>query len=301
MRIRSATDADRDTVFALGVQEETVWFGRAEISTGEVGEWVDDEGGVRQGVVAVDDGERVRGFAAPGRHLAVFLANPAWTDAVADELLPWLHERCDGVEMMTFAGDAARIVAFERHGLRHRRSSFVLARSESAGALPAAVFPDGVDVARYGLGEVDEAVHRLIYVDAAWASIPGHAERDLDSWRETVRHCTSAFLARRHGHPIGWAAGRLLASGRGYVDTLAVAADARRRGLGRALLLHALADLQLAGASGLTLGVQAENQAALGLYRSVDLEVEHEWRIYATTRAKAKELRTSVPDRKFVV
>jgi ribosomal protein S18 acetylase RimI-like enzyme len=28
--------------------------------------------------------------------------------------------------------------------------------------------------------------------------------------------------------------------------------------------------------------VEAQNAAALGLYRSVGLEVEHEWRIYAT-------------------
>ncbi|MEA2212893.1 MAG: hypothetical protein QOF83_2841 [Solirubrobacteraceae bacterium] len=286
MMIRSATDADRDVVFALGVQEEIVWFGQAEISPGEVGEWVDDEGGVSRGVVAIDDGECVRGFASPGRHLAVFLADPAWTDVVADQLLPWLDEQREVVELMTFAGDAARIAAFERHGLRHRRSSFLLARSESAGALAAAVFPDGVEVARYRLGDDDEAVHRLIYIDAAWASVPGHVERDLDAWREAARPCTSAFLARRHGQPIGWIAGRLLASSRGYVDTLAVATNDRRRGVGRGLLLHALADLRLAGASGLTLAVQAENQSALGLYRSVDLEVEHEWRIYATAQAK---------------
>jgi ribosomal protein S18 acetylase RimI-like enzyme len=97
-----------------------------------------------------------------------------------------------------------------------------------------------------------------------------------------VRRCRSLFLARRNGRPAGWVAGRLLASGRGQVDTLAVARGERRRGLGRALLLHALADLQLAGARGLALGVQAENQAALGLYRSVGLEVEREWRIYTT-------------------
>jgi ribosomal protein S18 acetylase RimI-like enzyme len=225
--------------------------------------------------------------------LAVFLADPAWTDAVVDALVPWLHEQRDVVELMTFAGDAARIAAFERHGLRHRRSSFVLARSESAGALPTAVFPDGVEVARYTLGDDDEGVHRLIYRDAAWASVPGHAERDLDAWRDTARHCTSAFLARRHGRAIGWVAGRLLASGRGYIDTLAVATADRRGGLGRALLLHGLADLQLAGARGLTLGVEAENQTALGLYRSVDLEVEHEWRIYASAQARAKGPRSS--------
>ena len=125
-------------------------------------------------------------------------------------------------------------------------------------------------------------MHRLVYVDAAWASVPGHVERDLDSWRTGARHCRSLFLARRDGRPVGWVAGRVLDSGRGYVDTLAVATSERRRGLGRALLLHAFADLQRAGARGLALGVEAENEAALGLYRSVGMEVEREWRIYAT-------------------
>ena len=289
MTLRSATEGDRDAVLALGVAEEAVWFGEAEVSAEEVGEWVDEEGGMAAGVVAVDGGGRVRGFASPGRREAVFLADPARTDALADELLPWLHEQGDVVELMTFAGDAARVAAFERHGLRHRRSSFSLARPENAGPVPAAAYPDGVDVAQYRLGDADEAVHRLIYVDAAWASVPGHAERDLDGWREAARRFRSMFLARRDGRPVGWVAGRLLASGRGYVNTLAVATGERRRGLGRALLLHALADLQRAGARGLALGVEAENETALGLYRSVGLEVEREWRIYATaSRAQGR-------------
>src|SRR5438270_9192461 len=37
---------------------------------------------------------------------------------------------------------------------------------------------------RSRLGDADEAVHRLIYVDAAWGSVEGHAVRDLDAWRE---------------------------------------------------------------------------------------------------------------------
>ncbi len=79
----------------------------------------------------------------------------------------------------------------------------------------------------------------------------------------------------------------MLASGRGYVDMLAVAMSERHGALGRALLLHAFADLQLAGGRDLTLGAQAENAAALGLYRSVGLEVEREWRIYATPSNEA--------------
>jgi ribosomal protein S18 acetylase RimI-like enzyme len=64
----------------------------------------------------------------------------------------------------------------------------------------------------------------------------------------------------------------------------AVATSERGRGLGRALLLHAPTDLQQAGAPELTLDVVAQNETALALYRSVDLEIEREWRFYPTFR-----------------
>lgn len=282
MTLRSATNNDRDVVLALGVAEEAAWFGEAEVSAEEVGGWIDEEGGISRGVVAVDDSGQVRGFASPGRRAAVFLADPGRTAALADELLPWLREQRDVVEVMTFAGDAARVKAFEGHGLRHRRSSFWMVRPDSAGPVTPAAFPTGIEVAPYRLGDSDEAVHRLIYVDAAWASVAGHAERDLNGWLDKDRPSRSMFLARRGDRPVGWVAGRLLASGRGFISTLAVATDERGRGIGRALLLHAFADLQRGRARGLALAVEAENETALRLYRSVDLEVEREWRIYAT-------------------
>jgi hypothetical protein len=52
---------------------------------------------------------------------------------------------------MTFAGDTARLAAFKRHGLRHRRSSFLMARSKSAAPVPAPDFPAGIAVAPYSL------------------------------------------------------------------------------------------------------------------------------------------------------
>ncbi|HEU0318958.1 MAG TPA: GNAT family N-acetyltransferase [Solirubrobacteraceae bacterium] len=97
-----------------------------------------------------------------------------------------------------------------------------------------------------------------------------------------MRPCRSLFLARRDRRPIGWVAGRVLDSGRGDVTALAVARTERGRGLGRALLLHAFNDLQRAGARGLALDVVAHNETALGLYRSVGMEIEREWQIYAT-------------------
>jgi ribosomal protein S18 acetylase RimI-like enzyme len=282
MALRPATGDDRSAILALGVAEEAAWFGEAEASADEVGEWVDDEGGLDEGVVSVDDAGRSRGFVSPGRHAAVLLADPAVVAEAADELVSWLREQRETFELMAFAGDRERVVVLERHGLGHRRSVFSMLRPAAAGPLPEATFPEGYDVAPYRFGDDDEAVHRLIYTDAAWASVPGHAERDLRSWREAERSCTSLFLARREGRPAGWVTGRLLDNGRGYVSMLAVAGSERGRGLGRALLLHGLSDLERAGARDLALGVQAQNDAALELYRSVGLEVEREWRTYAT-------------------
>src|SRR4051794_17961958 len=164
MAVRPAGSDDLDAVSALGVTEEAAWFGAPEVSMDEVEQWLEDEGGVSGGLVSVSDGGDIWGFASPGRHQSVFLADPARTDGVADELLPWLREQRHDVQLMTFGGDPARIAAFERHGLRHRRSVFSLIRQDSAGPLPAPTFPDGVDVAPYRVGYDDEAVHHLIYV-----------------------------------------------------------------------------------------------------------------------------------------
>ena len=280
--LRPADSADREAILALGVTEEAAWFGEPEVSPGEVGDWIDDEGGVGRGMVAVDDTGRVRGFVSPGERGCVFVADPAQTDSLADEMLPWLLRQRPAVALLTFASDTARVMAFERHGLRHLRSSFSLARPNSAGPLPRAECPAGVEVARYEWGRADESVHRLIYVDADWASVPGHTERDLEAWLGKERSCHSVFLASRDRRPVGWVAGRILERGRGYIATVAVARPERGQGLGRALLLYGFADLQSVGAREIALDVEASNAAALGLYRSVGLEIEREWRTYGS-------------------
>jgi len=93
------------------------------------------------------------------------------------------------------------------------------------------------------------------------------------------------WVARRDGRPVGWVVGRLFSDGRGWVEQLAVARSARGLGLGRALLLHSLAELCSRGATSLATGVQAENERAIGLYRDVGFEVEREWRVYARPTA----------------
>lgn len=160
MRLRPATDGDRDAVLELAVAEEAAWFGEPEASAAEVGEWFDEEGGMTLGVVAVDEDGAVRGFASPGRHHSLYVADPERLDEAIDALLPWLLAEAGEVDLETFSGDRPRIAALERHGLEHVRSAFTLARPGAAGPLPGAAEPEGVVVAPYALGTDDAAVHR---------------------------------------------------------------------------------------------------------------------------------------------
>jgi hypothetical protein len=78
-----------------------------------------------------------------------------------------------------------RIAWLEAHGFIHRRSSFDLQRGIDPPLAPA-VWPSAMAIARYRPGEDDVAVHALIYVDAAWGEVPGHARRSLAAWRSTL-------------------------------------------------------------------------------------------------------------------
>ena len=89
------------------------------------------------------------------------------------------------------------------------------------------------------------------------------------------------WVAHRDGRPVGWVADRVFGDGRGWVGQIAVARSSRGLGIGRALLVHSLRDLLDEGATSLSLGVEAANEHALGLYRSVGFEVVREWRLYA--------------------
>ena len=165
-------------------------------------------------------------------------------------------------------------------GWTHTRSAFDLIRR---GIEPTGdpVWPAGVRLRPYRRGEDDEAVHRLVYVDAEFGAVPGHPDRDLATWQKMfTAENVSGWVVERGDRPVGWIIGRVQDDGHGWVYQLAVATDERGTGLGRALLLHSFADLLAAGATGLGLAVQAANDRAIGLYRSVGLDVEKEWQVY---------------------
>ena len=70
--------------------------------------------------------------------------------------------------------------------------------------------------------------------------------------------------------------------GGGFVDWLGVRRPWRRRGLGRALLVHAFRELHARGAERVGLGVDAQNATgATRLYESVGMGVEADHATFA--------------------
>ena len=276
--LRPATPADRPAVVALGLAEDAAWSGAPAVSAEEVGEFIDSRG---PGVVFERDG-RVAGYAATGDgDETILLVDPGDAPGPALEaLVAWLGER-GRREVDCYARDAQRIAWLEGHGFTHRRSFFDLHRDIHPPLAPA-VWPSGVLIARYRPGEDDAAVHALIYVDAAWAEVPGHTARSLEAWRSLLAPEDRGWVARRGERPVGWVLGRVFDDGRGWVEQLAVARSARGVGLGRALLVHSLGELCSRGATSLATGVQGENENAIRLYRDVGFEVDREWRVYSS-------------------
>jgi mycothiol synthase len=274
--LRPTTPADRSDLIALALAEDAAWSGAASVSGEEAGEFIDS---FEPGVIFERDG-RVAGHAA-GREGGgtILLLDPRDDPGPAlAALVAWLGEHGHH-EVDSYARDARRIAWLEANGFTHRRSAFDLRRGVDPPPAPAD-WPSGIDIARHRPGEDDDAVHALIYVDAAWADVPGHHERTLEAWRSMQKPDSCAWVARRGERPVGWVAGRVFGDGRGWVEQIAVARSARRLGLGRALLLHSLADLGSHGATAFALGVQGSNDSAIRLYRGVGFELEREWRTY---------------------
>jgi len=198
------------------------------------------------------------------------------------QLLPWFADRPGRVEVLN--RDAAAIAAIEAAGWTYDKSAFdLIAEVTPELRLAEPRYPVGIAVTGFR-GDDDEAVHRLIYVDAGWAEVPGHPDREFADWHKIfiTEHTipSEQVIAWRGDRVVGVAMGRTWDDGTGWISQLAPAVDERGRGLGRAMLLEALRRKVAAGATSLGLGVQAENKGALNLYLGVGLEIDREFRTY---------------------
>jgi ribosomal protein S18 acetylase RimI-like enzyme len=277
--LRSATPADRAALIALLRAEDAAWAGDDEsLSDEELGDVIDRF----PEAVVFGDGPRIAGLGAVSDAGGTLLVlDPAQDPAHALEaLVPWIEARDGADELHGYAADVQRLAWFEAHGFPYTRSLYDLVRETDA-PLDEPSWPADVVVSRYVPNdEEDPAVHALIYREAGWAEVPGHSDRTLASWQAIQKPGHRSFVARRGAQPIGWVSGIAYPDGRGWINQLAVARTERGHGLGRALLLHAGADLLAHGASSLALGVSAANTAALQLYRTTGFTIAREWRFH---------------------
>ena len=260
---------------------DLAWFGSSEHSLDEVAEYFGHTVSLTDDSLLLLDGNRVIGAGFRWGNDSLLLADPE-TDAVHDALLAWFAKRPGFVEVLS--RDEQLRATLEASGWRYHKSAFDLLRDVTPDLeLPEPTWPAGITVRDFDPDDA-AAVHRLIYVDAAWAEVPGHPDRGYDEWRSLfiTRHTRpeQQVIAWRGERIAGVAMGRTWDDGTGWVSQLATAKPERGKGLGRAMLVEALRRRVADGATSLGLAVQAANRGALGMYLDVGLEIEREWMQY---------------------
>ena len=293
MQRRPATPDDLPLIVELQHRFDIAWFGASEHSPDEVAEFLGYADPLAQNSLLVVDGDRLAGVALRFGTDTVLTIDPALEPApVLDLLLPWFAQAPGRTEVLS--RDEAARAAIEAAGWCYDKSTYELIVDVDADLeLAEPVWPDGVVARDFDPASV-EAIHRLIYVDAGWAEVPGHPERDFDEWQRVfvTDHTLpdQQVIAWRGDRIVGVAMGRTWDDGTGWVSQLATARDERGRGLGRAMLLEALRRRVAAGATSLGLSVQATNEAALTLYLDAGLHVDREFRTYVAPRAELSAL-----------
>lgn len=285
MQSRPASRADIPLAAELNARWETAWFGAPESDEGEIGERFDQVASFETDSRVFGDRDRVLAIAMHNPHDPWFVTDPDQhlTGLIADDLIEW-YSSFDKPKLDVLDRDEVMRSKLAARGWQPARSSFELVRPVSANwTIAEPHYPDGVEVRPFTTEQAD-AMYHLIYVDAAWAEVPGHPQRPFDDWRNLFITDTTVpdlqVLAWRGGRLVGVSTGRIFSDGTGWIAQLAVARDERGQGLGRALLLDGLRRRRDAGATLLGLSVQADNRNALGLYLDTGLQIDREWMEY---------------------
>jgi len=164
-------------------------------------------------------------------------------------------------------------------GFEHDRFFWTMERARNGAR--AVTWPAGVEARHFDGGE------RMLRdwcdcSNAAFARSPMSVDTTVEQCRilASARHPNAIMLAYRDGRCVGFCR-TAVHPDRGDVDVLGVVPDARRLGLGRALLRWGVGWLLERRAAHVRLTVDGENDRALALYRDEGFEVvksRHIWR-----------------------
>ncbi len=295
MDVRSATPDDIPALVDLQRRFDVAWFGVPEQGEDEVREsWDRIDPLTENSRLIFTDGRLVASAWRWGAATDLLVDPDIDPSAVYDDLLVWFAAG-PAVVIEALHQDERLRAALTARGWQHTRSGFDLLRPVTTDwVLADPIWPPGVERRDYR-PEDARAVHRLVYVEAAFADVPGHHSRDFDEWFGLflAEHAKPEppVVAWRGGRIVGVSLGRLFSDGAGWISQLAVAGDERGRGIGKALLLETLRRRVAAGATALGLGVMAHNRGALGLYLGVGLRIDREWLAFELPRPSSDTAR----------
>jgi mycothiol synthase len=293
MRLRAPTLADADAIAATFNDVSLALYGSTEVSADEVRLWLEapDFDLERDAVVAEAEDGAVVGYgdlSDPSR-----VGRLIWIDAqvrpgrsevataLLDELEPRAEERLapDGRLKAYLAERNTELAAVvEARGYRVVRHSFRM-EADLSSEPREPDWPEGISVREFRAGEDDERVYEL--QEETFADQVDHEPLDYEEWRHwSFREPFDPdlwFLAEAGDELAGILLARSERGGDetlGWVSVLGVRRPWRRRGLGRALLLHSFRALRAKGKPRAGLGVDGSNPTgAVQLYESAGMRV----------------------------
>jgi mycothiol synthase len=279
-RVRPPLEDDTANVLRVILARDVADLGVPDFTLEDLqADWASPGLDLRHDVRVADAGGAIRGYAILLGDDAVVIVHPeAEGEGTGTVLRRWAEARASerGTSVLRQfaygANDGARRLLREA-GYEPAQHYFRL-RADLA-EVPA---PTEVPLRQFEPGD-EAAVHRLI--EDAFTEIEGHTPATLDEWRAKgiakAGHDPRLWLVANDEHGLAGAAlGERWENDTGYVAELGVAARARGRGLGRALLLGLFAAFRRAGLTHAELSVHGRNRGALALYESVGMRATWE-------------------------
>ncbi len=287
MRLRAPRPAEAQAVLDVIVAQDVATIGRPDYALQDVlDDWALPDLDVDADVFVVEDDDgTIIGWADVDERGARVAVHPDHEGRGAGTLLREALER--RMRARGFTVQQGTVTA-NRAAARHLRAAgwervqaYERLRADLGG--PAVPPPLDAPVRRIDLAAEGPAVHALI--EHAFAEIAFYAPQSYANWHAEVEAKSEPALRLALDDAQGLVAiaiGQRWEDGVGYVSRLAVAARARGRGHGRAILLALLDAFRIAGLTTAVLSVAGTNASAAGLYASVgmapDFGAEH-WQL----------------------
>ena len=274
-RVRPPASDDAESVLQVIVARDVADLGVPDFTLDDLrADWATPGLDLEHDVRVADAGGSIRGYAILLGDDAVVIVHPeAEGEGTGTVLRRWAEARASerGTSVLRQfaygANDRARRLL---HAAGYAPAQHYFRLRADLAEVPA---PTEVPLREFEPGD-EVAVHRLI--EDAFTEIEGNTPTTLEEWRgkgiAKAGHDPRLWLlAEDEDGLAGVALGERWENGTGYVAELGVAARARGRGLGRALLLGLFAAFRRAGLTHAELNVHGRNRGALALYESVGM------------------------------